>query len=159
MTKPAENWPERLARIRAQVAFDENGQDENGCPLVFHLLKARAPADFLVETFGGHALHTAVDFIRFHDRVAELLEAGANPNEFPKNSQPTIHLACGYSNREVIVALLQAGADPNALDNQGDTAMDEARNLHNHFAVAILTEWHLQHALPEGQTSTPRPRM
>ncbi|MFI2477821.1 ankyrin repeat domain-containing protein [Nocardia xishanensis] len=58
-----------------------------------------------------------------HAQVAELLDAGLNPNDRDNDGATPLHGAAQYDGVETVRVLLDAGAEVNAQDNQGDTPL------------------------------------
>ena len=104
---------------------------EGGHPsVVAALLAAGADVHARDKEDGPTPLHRA----RNPEIVALLLEAGADigarahfrwPFDFP--DMTPLHAAARWGNAAVFLALLEAGADPEALDAEGKTPMDQAR--------------------------------
>ncbi len=60
--------------------------------------------------------------------VAELLEAGADPNtRKPRSRNTMLHIAVRLGLRNIVVKLLQYGANPEAKNGSGQTVFDYAR--------------------------------
>lgn len=154
-----EAWEKRLAKIRVQFEWDEDGLDGNGDPLAYHLLKEGAPAPFLIDVCGSFALYTALNYLDedFYKRVPELLAAGADPNEYALNS--VLHMAAYGFDAETVSALLDAGADPNVLDQDGNTPLENAVKSKNNGAIRVLTQRHLEDVLPLSAADVLRPRL
>ena len=155
-----EDWEDRLEEIQKSIEFDEDGLDGNGDPLAFHLLKAGAPASFLVKVCGSFSLYTALNyhFYGFDRRVHELLEAGADPNEYTVPWSP-LHMAALSSTADVVVALLKAGANPKAISDKGETPLELAERNQNEEAIRVLRSCHLEDVLPPPAVPVTRPRM
>ena len=153
-----EFWEKRLAEIRAQFEWDEDGCDENDDPLAYHLLKAGAPAPFLIDVCGSFALYTALNYHSedFYKRVPELLAAGSDPNEYGNEDglSSVLHMAAYFFDAETVSALLDAGANPKALDKNGKTPLECALENKNNGAIRVLTQRHLEEFLSLS-TATP----
>ena len=78
----------------------------------------------------------------WRDVATALLDGGADPNAKRSDDEGATALiwAAYGDHAEIVKLLLEAGADVNATDNQGDTAVDEARRRGNAQVVAILEE-------------------
>lgn len=57
------------------------------------------------------------------ERVAELLQQGADANARDDNDWTPLHFAAQSRSRESLALLLQAGADPTLQDSDGNTAL------------------------------------
>lgn len=122
--------------------------DEDGCtPLYSAALSGRdvtfyiqcgANVNHVVRRYRNQTpLHAAAQNHRT-ENVRALIAAGAVVNQPSRNGTP-LHLAM-YCNRdyETITALLDGGADRDAVDSDGKTAMDIAREKKDFHAIAAL---------------------
>lgn len=91
--------------------------------------------------FGYTALHYACRYNHF-EAMKVLLEAGAHEQVVtPEDGRTPLHLAAAYGSREMVLELLAVGAIYEATDHLGATALDMARQNHNHAVVKTLEQW------------------
>ena len=75
-------------------------------------------------------------------RVRELLEAGADPNQYENQYRglTALHRAARIGHNEVVKTLIQAGADVNGKNHDQETALHEAAGIGHNKVVKTLIQ-------------------
>ncbi|MBQ7696788.1 MAG: ankyrin repeat domain-containing protein [Lentisphaeria bacterium] len=84
-------------------------------------------------------LHLAIQF-KNRARVAQMLEAGANPNIISSTGDTPLWYAMKNHQLEMIFLLLKYGADPNIQNKQGDTPLWYAMKNHQLEMIFLLLQ-------------------
>jgi len=72
-----------------------------------------------------------------------LLAAGASPDAYGVDYRRTALIAAASKgHREIVLLLLQKGATLDLTDDEGNTALDRAKELHQAQIVSLLEKWH-----------------